>query len=198
MLWQSQPRNNVPGLACTHRSNRSYQGSTPLPSNYLWNSFRGQVIETPVPSQGGKWFYFMGLGQGSRGAPPSWICLSSVIVNIIRKLKDGAHIVDPMTGTLIHSVGAIFVDDSDLYCRIESMPSAEELYGAIHCKMPKTRKVFLVRARLCVFWGWVGTQGTSWLEIDNSSRWWKPEANIQFESLWEQKSLGCGRLHIWR
>ena len=31
---------------------------------------------------GGEGFYFMGLGQGSRGAPPSWICLSSVIVNI--------------------------------------------------------------------------------------------------------------------
>ena len=77
---------------------------------------------------GGKGFYFMGLGQGSRGDPPSWICLSSVIVNILRKLKYGAHIVDPMTGILIHSVGVMFMDDSDLYCWVESMPSAEELY----------------------------------------------------------------------
>ena len=28
--------------------------------------------------------YLMGLGQGSRGAPPSWIQLSSVIVNVLR------------------------------------------------------------------------------------------------------------------
>ena len=80
---------------------------------------------------GGEGCYFMGLGQRSRGAPPSWICLSSVIVNILRKLKHGAHILDPMTGWLIHSVGAMFVDDSDLYCWVESMPSAEDLYETI-------------------------------------------------------------------
>ena len=65
---------------------------------------------------GGKGCYFMGLGQESRGALPSWIYLSSVIVNILRKLKHGAHIFDPMTGWLIHTVGAMFVNDSDLYC----------------------------------------------------------------------------------
>ena len=47
---------------------------------------------------GGEGSCFMGLGQGSRGAPPSWIRSSSVIVNILRKLKYGAHILDPMTG----------------------------------------------------------------------------------------------------
>ena len=80
---------------------------------------------------GGEGSYFMGLGQGSRGAPPSWICLSSVIVNILRKLQHGAHIMDPMTGSLIHTVGVMFVDDSDLYCWVESMPSAEDLYETI-------------------------------------------------------------------
>ena len=63
---------------------------------------------------GGEDFYFMGLGQGSRGAPLSWMCLSSVIANILKKLKHDAHILDPMTGSLIHSVGVMFVDDSDL------------------------------------------------------------------------------------
>ena len=77
----------------------------------------------------------MGLGQGSRGAPLSWICLSSVIVNILRKLKHGAHILDPMTKSLIHSVGAMFVDDSDLYCWVESMPSAEDLYETIQTEI---------------------------------------------------------------
>ena len=74
----------------------------------------------------------MGLRQRSRGAPPSWIWLISAIVKVLRKLKHGAHITDPMTGSLIHSVGAIFVDDSDLYCWVESMPSAEYLYETIH------------------------------------------------------------------
>ena len=81
------------------------------------NVSRGQDMVTQVSTfTGGEYFYFMGLGQGSRGAPPSWICLSSVIVNILRKLKRGAHIMDPVTGLLTHSVGNIFVNDSDLYC----------------------------------------------------------------------------------
>ena len=75
----------------------------------------------------GEGFYFMGLGQGSRDAPPSWICLSSVIVNILRKLKHGAHTMDPMTGWLINTVGAMFVHDSYLYCWVESTPRAEDL-----------------------------------------------------------------------
>ena len=36
------------------------------------------------------------------------------IVNILRKLKHRAHIVDPMTGILIHSMGVMFVGNSDL------------------------------------------------------------------------------------
>ena len=78
---------------------------------------------------GGDRFYFTGLGQGSR-APPSWVCLSSVIVNILRRLKHGARMLDldPITGALIHTVGAMFVDGSDLYCWVESMQSAEKLY----------------------------------------------------------------------
>ena len=44
---------------------------------------------------GGDRFYFMGLGQSSGGAPPSWVCLSSVIVYILRKLRHGARMLDP-------------------------------------------------------------------------------------------------------
>ena len=58
----------------------------------------------------------MGLGQGSRGASPSWVCASSVIVNTMKGLDCGAHILDPITSVVIYSVGAMFVDDSDLYC----------------------------------------------------------------------------------
>ena len=77
---------------------------------------------------GGERLYFMGLGQGSKEAPPPWICLSSVIVNILRKLQHGAHIVDQMTGILIHSVGA------DLCCWVESMSSAKEPYETIQAE----------------------------------------------------------------
>ena len=54
---------------------------------------------------GGEGFYFMGLGQGSRGVPPSAVCASSVIVNILRGLHCGAHTLDLITSALVHSVG---------------------------------------------------------------------------------------------
>ena len=60
--------------------------------------------------------------------------MNLVMVNIARKLKHSAHIIDPMTGSLIHSIGAMFVDKSDLYCWVESMPSAEDLYETIQAE----------------------------------------------------------------
>jgi hypothetical protein len=57
----------------------------------------------------------MGLGQGNRAAPPSWIQLSAVLVTIFKQLNLGALIQDPITAELIHTMGALFVDDTDLY-----------------------------------------------------------------------------------
>jgi hypothetical protein len=60
--------------------------------------------------------YMMGLGQRKRAAPPSWIQLSAVLVNVFKQLNLGALIQDrPITAELIHSMGALFVDDTDLY-----------------------------------------------------------------------------------
>jgi hypothetical protein len=59
--------------------------------------------------------YMMGLGQGNRAAPPSWIQLSVVIVNTFKQLNLGALIQDPITAEVIHSMGALFVDNTDLY-----------------------------------------------------------------------------------
>ena len=75
--------------------------------------------------------YLMGLGQGSRGAPPSWIQLSSVIVNVLQGLNCGAKIADPITGDVIHTVGSMFMDDTYLYCWEESLKTGEELLGKI-------------------------------------------------------------------
>ncbi len=57
----------------------------------------------------------MGLGQGNRAAPPSWVQLSTVLVNVYKQLNLGALIQDPITAKTIHSMGALFVDDTDLY-----------------------------------------------------------------------------------
>ena len=46
--------------------------------------------------------YMMGLGQGNRAAPPSWIQLSAVLVNVYKQLGLGTNLHDPMTNDRIH------------------------------------------------------------------------------------------------
>jgi hypothetical protein len=50
--------------------------------------------------------YMMGLGQGNRAAPPSWIQLSAVLVDVYKKLDLGTDVHDPITDDRIHSMGA--------------------------------------------------------------------------------------------
>jgi hypothetical protein len=71
--------------------------------------------------------YMMGLGQGNRAASPSWIQLSAVLVNVFKQLNLGAMIQDPITAEIIHSMGALFVDDTDLYTWRENILDPGEL-----------------------------------------------------------------------
>ena len=70
--------------------------------------------------------YIMGLGQGSRAAPPSWIQLSSVLINVYRQLGLGSFTTDPISLEEIHSAGALFVDDADLYTSDDRNQNAGE------------------------------------------------------------------------
>jgi hypothetical protein len=69
----------------------------------------------------------MGLGQGNRAAPPSWIQLSVVLVKVFKQLKLGAIINDPISKTLIHSMEVLFMDDSDIYTLRENISNPGEL-----------------------------------------------------------------------
>ena len=72
--------------------------------------------------------YIMGLGQGSRGAPPSWLQVRSVIVNIQRALGYGAKVLDPITKLLTHTIGALFIDNIDLYIWDINFKTGQEVY----------------------------------------------------------------------
>ena len=79
--------------------------------------FRGQDMKIQVPSQGAKNSASWDWGKATEEPHPcEYLCLIPVIVNMLRKLKHGAHIIDPMAGILIHLVDAMFVDGSDFYC----------------------------------------------------------------------------------
>jgi hypothetical protein len=72
--------------------------------------------------------YMMGLGQGNRAAPPSWIQLSAVLVNVFEQLNLGTLIQDPIIAEVIHSIGALFVNDTDLYTWREDISDPGELW----------------------------------------------------------------------
>jgi hypothetical protein len=69
----------------------------------------------------------MGLGQGNHAVPPSWIQLSVVMVNVYKQLDLGTDIHDPITNNIIHSMGAMFVDNFDLFTWKEAITEPIEL-----------------------------------------------------------------------
>jgi hypothetical protein len=71
--------------------------------------------------------YMMGLGQGNCTVPPSWIQLSAVMVNVYKQLDLGIDDHDPITSDRIHSMGAMFVDDLDLFMWKEAITEPIEL-----------------------------------------------------------------------
>jgi len=70
----------------------------------------------------------MGIGQGNRAAPPSWIQLSTILVNVFKQLELGALMVDPIMQESIHSMGTLFVDDTNLYTWKDGLLNTGELW----------------------------------------------------------------------
>jgi len=79
----------------------------------------------------------MGLGQGNRAAPPSWIQLSTVLVNVFKQLELRALVVDPITQESIHSMGKLFVDDTDLYMWKDGLLDTGELWLQTQLELTK-------------------------------------------------------------
>jgi hypothetical protein len=71
--------------------------------------------------------YMMGLGHGNRAAPPSWIQLSAVLVNVYKQLGLGIDLHDPVTDDKIHSMGTMYVGDLDLFTWKEDITDPYEL-----------------------------------------------------------------------
>jgi hypothetical protein len=59
--------------------------------------------------------YMMGLGQGKRAAPPSWIQLGAIMVTVFKQLNLRAIRNEPISEVLMHSMGALFVDNINMY-----------------------------------------------------------------------------------
>jgi hypothetical protein len=79
--------------------------------------------------------YMMGLSQGNRAAPPSWIQLSAIIVTVFKQLNLGAIINDPISDAIIHSMAALFVDDTNMYTWREYIVDPGELWAQTQIKI---------------------------------------------------------------
>ncbi len=69
-----------------------------------------------------------GTRQGNRAALPSWSQLSAVMVSVFKQLNLGAMVQDTITAKMIHSMGALFVNDTDLYTWSEEILDPGELW----------------------------------------------------------------------
>jgi hypothetical protein len=79
--------------------------------------------------------YMMGLGHSNRAAPPSWTQLSAIMVTVLKQLDLSAKIKDPILNTLIHSMGAFFVNDTDTYTWREEILDPGELWMQTQIKI---------------------------------------------------------------
>jgi hypothetical protein len=73
--------------------------------------------------------YIMGLGQGNRAAPPSWIQLSAIMVTVFKQLNLGGILNDPILDVLIHSMRALFIDDTNMHTWRENILDPGELWA---------------------------------------------------------------------
>jgi hypothetical protein len=72
--------------------------------------------------------YMMGLSQVNRAAPPSWIQLSAVLVNVFKHLNLGALIQDPIAAEVMYYMGTLFVNYTDLYTWRENILNPGDLW----------------------------------------------------------------------
>ena len=117
MLRLGTPWINVTGLASIDPGPSS-SPNTAVVSRRHENILFGGRNDTPA----------CGLGQGSKAAPASWVQLSSIFVKIYKEKGFGAKMSDPVTKAFIHSIGCMFVDDTDLYEFESKLRSALEVY----------------------------------------------------------------------
>jgi hypothetical protein len=78
---------------------------------------------------------YEGLGQGNRAASPSWIQLSAIMVAKFKQLNHGAIINNPISDVIIHSMGALFVDDIDMYTWRELITDTTILWAQTQIKI---------------------------------------------------------------
>ncbi len=117
LVWLVLPNGNIPAIVASlicRQTMKFFQQTIFSKSK----TFFGGINYLP---------YMMGLGQGNRAAPPSWIQLSAIMVTVFKQLNLGAILNDPILDVPIHSMGALFVNDTNMYTWQENILDPGEL-----------------------------------------------------------------------
>ena len=57
---------------------------------------------------------YEGVLQGNGVSPASWVLVSTPLLNMLREAENGGHFISPLSKERSHTVGFVYVDDTDL------------------------------------------------------------------------------------
>jgi hypothetical protein len=93
-------------------------------------------------SSGGK--KTQGMCQGNRAAPAGWTATSVAMIQAHKRKGHGIHLKCNITGTELHLIGTLFVDDTDLnYFDMRKIEMAVEAHAALQRSIHNWRRLLI-------------------------------------------------------
>ena len=74
----------------------------------------------------------MGLAQGNGAAPPGFLAVSTLMIEVYKRLGHGTNFVSAWSGDAFYIAAVLYVDDSDLlHLSLVSEPSDEDFLARV-------------------------------------------------------------------
>jgi len=73
----------------------------------------------------------MGLGQGNGAAPPGFLAVSTLMINVYRRLGHGTEFVCAWSRDALMLAAVLYVDNSDLLHMAKGFPSDAEFLAVV-------------------------------------------------------------------
>jgi hypothetical protein len=87
--------------------------------------------QSKISFGGTKWDPSMGLGQGNGAAPPGFLAVCTLMINVYRNLGHGVTFVGAWTRDAFILAAVLYVDDSDLFHMTQGMPTDDEFLDLV-------------------------------------------------------------------
>ncbi len=80
---------------------------------------------------GTKWDPLMGLGQGNGAAPPGFLAVCTLMINVYRRLGHGTEFVGAWSRDAFMLAAVLYIDDSDLLHMVKGYPTNAEFLALV-------------------------------------------------------------------